>query len=282
MVEKKEKVNLKNEIEELVSLYAKRKSKKNDLTNLYAERKKRKSDVASDFKVEEKKDTYNKRIKLREKIFRLSIGRDSSASFIAFIQSLTLVINYLLNVARATVDNENDYVRFIFSHAPARYFSTAVLPLKEFNVNYFLNVFEKHMQSNKSLTAKGWETLVTIQTFPSGYSKNNKKNIKQKSRKRNHYEHLGNLNDDSGGVGDVVKKYGRTFRNGVFQVLCPKLNSVVKNCCFVVSLLIGLSFLKDDEKCKKLKRAPHKGCDDLYTPMRFILFIKRPVFPAVL
>ena len=107
MAEKKEKVNLKkNEIEELVSLYAKRKSKKNDLTNLYAERKKRKSDVASDFKVEEKKDTYNKRIKLREKIFCLSIGRDSSASFIAFIQSLTLVINYLLNVARATVDNE--------------------------------------------------------------------------------------------------------------------------------------------------------------------------------
>ena len=49
-------------------------------------------------------------------------------------------------------------------------------------------------------------------------------------------------------------------------MLCAKLNTVVKNCCFVVSLLIALSFLKDDEKCKKMKRAPHKGCDDLYMP----------------
>ena len=37
------------------------------------------------------------------------------------------------------------------------------------------------MQSNKSLTAKGWETQVTFQSFPSGYSKNNKKNGKKKN-----------------------------------------------------------------------------------------------------
>ena len=24
--------------------------------------------------------------------------------------------------------------------------------------------------------------------------------------------------------------------------------------------------MKDDQKCKKMKRAPHNGCDDLYTP----------------
>ena len=93
-------------------------------------------------KLKKKKILIIKELNCAKKYFAYR-SEDSSASFIAFIQSLTLVINYLLNVARATVDNENDYVRFIFSHAPARYFSTAVLPLKEFNVNYFLNVFEK-------------------------------------------------------------------------------------------------------------------------------------------
>ena len=52
--------------------------------------------------------------------------------------------------------------------------------------------------------------------FPSGYSKNNKKNKNQKSRKKNYYKHLGNLND-SGGVGDVVKKYGSfNVKNNLF------------------------------------------------------------------
>ena len=85
--------------------------------------------------------------------------------------------------------------------------------------------------------------MVTIQSFPSGHTTNNKK-LANKSKKKNYYKQLGNLNDDEGGVGDIVKKYGRSFRNGVFQVICPKLSNVVKNCCFVVSLLIGLSFLK--------------------------------------
>ena len=63
-----------------------------------------------------------------------------------------------------------------------------------------------------------------------------------------------------------IQKYGRVFRNGVFYVICDKLNQVVKNCCFVVSLLASLSFLKKDEKYVKMERNPHKGCDDLYTP----------------
>ena len=111
--------------------------------------------ISNDFSVSNKRDTYNPRLKLREKVYHLSIGRQTNASFIVFIQSLTVVFNYLLNSARATVNNENDYVRFIFSHAPASYFSTCVLPLKEFTVEYFMNSFEKHMQSNKSLRMGG-------------------------------------------------------------------------------------------------------------------------------
>ena len=95
---------------------------------------------------------------MREKVYHLSISRQSSSSFIVFIQSLTIVFKYLLNAARSTVNSDDDYVRFIFSHAPSRYFSTCVLPLEEFNVNYFMNTFQKHMQSNKSEIAKGWST----------------------------------------------------------------------------------------------------------------------------
>ena len=48
-------------------------------------------------------------------------------------------------------------------------------------------------------------------------------------------------------------------------MICDKLNQIVKNCCFVVSLLVGLSFLKKDEKFVKMERTPHKDCYELYS-----------------
>ena len=129
MSQEKKKIHLKKEeLEELVSLYEEKKPKK----------------ITNDFEVSKKRDTYNERVQLREKVYHLSIARHSGSSFIVFIQSLSIVFNYLLNAARATVNSEDDYVRFIFSHAPSRYFSTCVLPLKEFTVEYFMNSFEKH------------------------------------------------------------------------------------------------------------------------------------------
>ena len=254
MAEEKKKLHLKKEeIEKLVSLYEEEKKKKKS------------KKISNDFEVSKIRETYVERVKLREKVFYLSIARQSSASFIVFIQSLSIVFNYLLSAARATVDSEDDYVRFIFSHAPDRYFSTCVLPLKEFSVEYFMNSFEKHMQSNKSLTANGWSTEVTIQTFPHGISKNNKKNKINNISKKKHYRFLGNVDNDSGGVNKTIQKYGRLFRNGVFYVICNKLNQIVKNCCFVVSLLVALSFLKKDEKSSKMEREPHRDCSDLFT-----------------
>ena len=229
------------------------------------EKKKKSKKITSDFEVSKIRETYNERVKLKEKVYHLSIARHSGASFIVFIQSLTIVFNYLLSAARSTVNSEDDYVRFIFSHAPSSYFSTCVLPLKEFTVEYFLNSFEKHMQSNKALTANGWSTEVTIQSFPNGISKNNKKNKLRKSSKKKQYRYLGSVDNDSGGVNKPLQKYGRLFRNGVFYVICDKLNKLVKNCCFVVSLLVALSFLKKDEKSVKMERAPHNDCYVLYT-----------------
>ena len=49
-----------------------------------------------------------------------------------------------------------------------------------------MNTFEKHMQSNKSHTANGWSTEVTIQSFPHGISKNqNKIRITKLTKKNN-------------------------------------------------------------------------------------------------
>ena len=75
MTEKKEKINLKkSEIDELVSLYSK---KKEDLPSLYRARKLKKSSssIQNNFVIGEKKETYNKRMKLREKTFHLSVGK---------------------------------------------------------------------------------------------------------------------------------------------------------------------------------------------------------------
>ena len=88
------------------------------------------------FQMVEIAETYNERFKVREKTFNISISRNSTINFIAFIQSLSIVFTYLLNFALAS-SNSDDYVRFIFSHAPKSYFSTAVLPINQFNVNYF-------------------------------------------------------------------------------------------------------------------------------------------------
>ena len=125
-------------------------------------------------------ETYNERFKVREKTFNISISRNSTINFIAFIQSLSIVFTYLLNFALASSSNTDDYVRFIFSHAPKSYFSTAVLPINQFNVNYLLNIFEKFMQSNRALVANGRETNVLIKIFPYGPSKNKEKNIRMK------------------------------------------------------------------------------------------------------
>ena len=83
-----------------------------------------------------KSQKHNERFKVREKTFNISISRNYTINFISFIQSLSIVFTYLLNFALAS-SNSDDYVRFIFSHAPKSYFSTAVLPINQFNVNYF-------------------------------------------------------------------------------------------------------------------------------------------------
>ena len=116
---------------------------------------------------------------------------------------------------------------------------------------------------SRALTANGWSTEVTIQSFPHGRTKNKK--VNSNINKKKQYKYLGNVDGDSGGVNKEVKKYARVFRNGVFYVICDKLNQLVKNCCLVVSLLASLSFLKKDEKFVKMERNPYKGCDELYT-----------------
>ena len=83
---------------------------------------------------------------------------------------------------------------------------------------------------------------------------------------------MGNVNKDFGRVNKEVKKYGRVFRNGVFYVICEKLNQLIKNCCFVVSLLAALSFLKKD--ILKWRETLIKGVMNYTVQMKFETFIK--------
>ena len=85
---------------------------------------------------------------------------------------------------------------------------------------------------------------------------------------------MGNVNKDFGRVNKEVIKYGRVFRNGVFYVICEKLNQVIKNCCLVVSLLVALSFLKKMKNILKWKETLIRGVMNYTVQMKFETFIE--------
>lgn len=243
----------KKEIEHLVSLL---------------ENKKKSNPPQNDnpISVEKIDECEKKKFKVIEHTFSISVKRKANVNFIAFIQSLTLVFTYLINYARTTVKKNDDYVRFIFSHAPKSYFSTAVMKLSDLNVKYFLNTFERQMQSNQEIIANGWECTVVIQTFPSGQISNNKKK-NPLVRKKKIYNRLNQANENEGGGGKVNKtitKYDRKFRTGVFYIISTKLTQCIKKCCFALGILVGLSFLHKDSRYESMTKHPSKSIDDLF------------------
>ena len=85
MAEERKKIHLKKEeIEKLVSLYEERKKKKP-------------KKISNDFEVSKKRDTYNERIKLREKVYHLSIGRLFQYFFIHVFTSNIYLLCYLIS-----------------------------------------------------------------------------------------------------------------------------------------------------------------------------------------
>ena len=133
------------------------------------------------------------------------------------------------------------------------------------------------MVSNRALVANGWETNVIIQMFPYGPSKNKKKIYIRKKKKD--YVYLGNVGDDEGGVNKYVKNMVGNFITELFYVICSDLNQLIKNSCFVVSLLLALSHLRKDDKYIKWEEH-HINLLMIYTiSKKLLMFIKSVEFP---
>ncbi len=98
-----------------------------------------------------------------------------------FLSNVKKVFQYFINVACIMSTFGKDKVRFYISKAPRTPFSTAILNVEDLNVEFFYNIFEKHMQSNvEEVLNHNWSSIVSVFVFPSGTVSNQKRNAAKK------------------------------------------------------------------------------------------------------
>lgn len=139
-----------------------------------------------------------------------------------------------------------------------------MINLNDITVKHFLDIFEKHAQSNSTqVLTEGFSTYVAIYVFPSDVPMFSSSNLSRKNRK-NMYRFLGKKNDDSGGgrFTKTVMRYGRDLRPGVFEIKCGDLSDV---CSFVLSLLVSISFILKDERYLKIQKEFNICLDKLFS-----------------
>ena len=223
---------------------------------------------------------------VKDHIYQIFIKKNNFNNLPDFLKHFSKILQYLLNIAKLTVNSENDLIRFFFEKAPLEPFSTSLLPLKEFTIQRLLDTFEHNLQSNISeFLNNDWETNVCLMIVPHQY-KNEKISFRKKktnSEKQNK-KLIYNLNpdDDSRGGGKTnrpVLKHQREVRNGILQIKCDKLQTQVKNCCFAVAVLVGKMFINNDEKLTIFKKNLNKTVDDIITVDEVKSFYKEAKLP---
>ena len=141
---------------------------------------------------------------------------------------------------------DGDLVKLYFDKFPERPFSTATLNVNNLTVDMLFNVLSGHMQSNKSITLNGvWLTDVMISKI-----KGDGKKRQRQTKVKKLYRNLGKGVDERGGgdddnVNGELKKYGRDFKLGVFNInYGGDLKKSCPNACFSVCVLVGLHYLR--------------------------------------
>ncbi|CAB3985445.1 DNA polymerase, partial [Paramuricea clavata] len=199
----------------------------------------------------------NRRFNHNEFIYNISVGRNNASSLPDFLESMNTVFKYLINVMNFNASSSTDKARFYISNAPTASFSTAILNVGDFTPALFLNIFERHMQSNaRAVIDNGWQSIVSLYIFPNRYVRppNNRKKYKQPKI----YKYYGKNPSESGNGRTSASKHGRGVRNGVFQVVSSKK-------CFALSLLVGKSFLQKDKQYDVLNVRRNTELTTLYT-----------------
>ena len=111
--------------------------------------------------------------------------------------------------------------------------------MKDLTLEMLVNALTEHMQSNKIITINnGWTSNVVITKIEN----DGKKRMKQ-TKVNKLYKNLGKGIDKRGGVNEL-RKYGRDFSLGTFNINYDELGKKCKDACFAVCLLIGLHYLK--------------------------------------
>ncbi|CAB4044265.1 Hypothetical predicted protein, partial [Paramuricea clavata] len=200
----------------------------------------------------------NRRFNNNEYIYEINIGANNMTTLPGFLDNLRRVFQYLINLMRYNANSNKDKARFYISRAPRTPFSTAILNVEDFTTQMFLNIFERHMQSNaQEIINNGWSSVVSVYIFPNDYVPTN---VKRKKTNQRLYKHLGQNPKESGSGRIIAQKHGREVRNGVFQVV----SGTTKH-CFALALLVGKSFLQKDKYFDILDKNRNADLTKLYT-----------------
>ena len=164
------------------------------------------------------------------------------ANMYDFLKNLEKLFRRLLAIAKMNTGSDDDYVRFFFEKSPTRPFSTAIVKLKDLNVRYFMDTFERMLNSSENILADGWNTVVSIAIFTNDdYRRKQEQKTKPKTKTKQKKSTLFCEKVLMMAVAGekIPQKNNRSIRHGAFQVVSSCFDSI---CCFFVALLVSLSF----------------------------------------
>ena len=186
----------------------------------------------NDIKIEQLHDKRKNREKFKAKELSYMISvKTKRVNMYNFLKNLEKLFRHLLAIAKMNTASDDDYVRFFFEKSPTRPFSTAIVKLKDLNVRYFMDTFERMLNSGENILADGWNTVVSIAIFSADdYTRKQKQKTKTKQKKI--YTFLRKGADEGGGGKKILKKIIEVLDMVLFK------SSARVSTAFVVFLLL--------------------------------------------
>ena len=192
------------------------------------------SSTNDEIKIEQLHDKRKNREKFKAKELSYMISiKTKRVNMYDFLKNLEKLFRHLLAIAKMNTASDDDYVRFFFEKSPTRPFSTAIVKLKDLNVRYFMDTFERMLNSGENILADGWNTVVSIAIFSADDKQRQK--TKAKTRHKKIYTFLRKGADDGGGGKKILKKIIVVLDMVLFK------SSARVSTAFVVFLLLCLS-----------------------------------------
>ena len=163
------------DIERIVSLY-------NEARKRRQRQEQQSTDSSSHGNDNDDKRKNREKFKAKELSYMISV-KTKHVNMDDFLKNLEKLFRHLLAIAKMNTGSDDDYVRFFFEKSPTRPFSTAIVKLKDLNVHYFMDTFERMLNSREHILADGWNTVVSIAIFTNDdYSRKQEQKTKPKTK----------------------------------------------------------------------------------------------------